>query len=76
MNNFRSNKLDNIILNGLNNSISNLFIVVSKLGMCCYRYHNILNMLFHNILHNVIALICNRGVKCSVMMDDVINKIR
>ncbi len=54
MNDFRSNMLDNIILNGLNNLISNLFVVVTKLGTHGYWYRNILNMLFHNILQNVI----------------------
>lgn len=76
INNTRSNKLDNIILNGLNNLISDLFNVIFKLGLDGYRYHNKLITLFYNILQNVIALICNRGIKCSVMFNEVINKRR
>ncbi|PIM96277.1 Phosphoribosyl-AMP cyclohydrolase [Candidatus Hodgkinia cicadicola] len=76
INNIRSNKLDNIILNGLNNLISDLFNVIFKLGLDGYRYHNKLITLFYNILQNVIALICNRGIKCSVMFNEVINKRR
>ncbi|PIM96162.1 Phosphoribosyl-ATP pyrophosphatase [Candidatus Hodgkinia cicadicola] len=75
MNKFRSNKLDNITLSKLNNSISNLFIVVTKLGISSYRYNNILIDLFYNILYNIITLICNRNIKYSLMIDEIIDKI-
>ncbi|PIM95072.1 Phosphoribosyl-AMP cyclohydrolase [Candidatus Hodgkinia cicadicola] len=75
MNKFRSNKLDNITLSRLNNSISNLFVIITKLGTNNYRYKNILIDIFYNILSNIITLICNRGVKYSMMISETIDKM-
>ncbi len=75
MNNFRSNRLDNITLSRLNNSISNLFMVITNLRTGSYRYRNILNGLFYNVLYNIITLICNRSIKYSMVINEIIDKM-
>ncbi len=75
MNSFRNNELDNIILSRLNNSILNLSIFITKLGTNDYRYQKVIDMLFSNILQNIITLIYNSNIKYSEIINDVINKI-
>ncbi|KON71460.1 Phosphoribosyl-AMP cyclohydrolase [Candidatus Hodgkinia cicadicola] len=75
MNNFRSNELDNITLGQLNDSISNLSIFITKFRPGSYRYHNILEILFFNILQNIITLVCNRNIRYSVLINKAINRM-
>ncbi len=75
MNSFRNNELDNIILSRLNNSILNLSIFITKLGTNDYRYQKVIDMLFSNILQNIVTLIYNSNIKYSEIINDVINKI-
>ncbi|PIM95438.1 Phosphoribosyl-ATP pyrophosphatase [Candidatus Hodgkinia cicadicola] len=75
MNNFRSNELDNIGLGWLNDSISNLSMFITKFRPGGYRYHNILEVLFFNVLQNIITLVCNRNIKYSMIINEAINKM-
>ncbi|PIM95476.1 Phosphoribosyl-ATP pyrophosphatase [Candidatus Hodgkinia cicadicola] len=75
MNNFWSNKLDNITLDRLNDSISNLSMFITKFRPDGYRYYDILEILFFNILQNIITLIYNRDIKYSITINKAINKL-
>ena len=51
-------------------------MVITKLGTNGCRYHNVLNMLFLDVLQNIITLIYNRGIKYSEIINEVINRMR
>ncbi len=75
MNNSQSNEFDNITLAQLNDSISNLSMFITKFRPSGYRYHNILEILFFNILQNIITLVYNRNIKYSVLINKAINRM-
>ncbi|KON71484.1 Phosphoribosyl-AMP cyclohydrolase [Candidatus Hodgkinia cicadicola] len=75
-NNIQSNKPYNVVFSRLNSSILNLFMVIIGLGTNGCRYYDILNMLFLDVLQNIITLIYNRGIKYSEITNEVINRIR
>ncbi|WP_146657092.1 hypothetical protein [Candidatus Hodgkinia cicadicola] len=76
INNIRRIKHCNVIFDRLNSSILNLFMVVVGFETNGYRYHNVLNVLFFDVLQNVITLICSRNIKYSEVVDEVINRTR
>ncbi|PIM96035.1 Phosphoribosyl-AMP cyclohydrolase [Candidatus Hodgkinia cicadicola] len=74
--NIRRIKQCNVLFDRLNSSILNLFMVVVGLGTNGCRYHDVLNMLFFDVLRNIITLICNRNIKYSEVVNEVINRTR